>query len=239
MVSPTLQAHNYHLPITWNCGDPGGTLCWNFPILRNSSEGSNRYLWWELQTETYAAVVFDLSGDRPWKQTKVASNTRITMNLVALRIFEGKNLSCHDFKICCWSIAKTCLSPTWALRFVRMEVCTSYEMCWGWEECVCALTPKHGAGAGVMLVLWMEQALHSLRVLDAKRCISLAELEYSILTVCSWSSFTNKSGFVLLEAVQLKLKRVFDGFYGKWPGLVWTPALLGKLVWPEELRLAP
>lgn len=57
------------------------------------------------------------------------------------------------------------------------------------------------------------------------------------MTVCSLSSFTNKFGFVSLEAVQLKLKCVFDGFYWKWAGLVRPPAELGKLVCPEELRL--
>lgn len=58
------------------------------------------------------------------------------------------------------------------------------------------------------------------------------------MTVCSWSSFKNKFGVVILEAVQLKLKYVFDGFYGKQAGLVGTLAGLGRLVCPEDLRLA-
>lgn len=58
------------------------------------------------------------------------------------------------------------------------------------------------------------------------------------MTDCNWSSFTNKFGVVLLEAVQPKLKCVFDGFYGKRAGLVRIPAELGRLVYPEELRLA-
>lgn len=69
-------------------------------------------------------------------------------------------------------------------------------------------------------------------------CLCVAELECSILTVCSWSSFTNNFGVVLLEAVQLKLKCIFDGFYGRRAGLVRTPAELGRLVCPEEWRLA-
>jgi len=44
--------------------------------------------------------------------------------------------------------------------------------------------------------------------------------------------------FFPLAAVQLKLKSGFDGFCGKWAGLVRPLAELGKLVCSEEPRLA-
>lgn len=56
-------------------------------------------------------------------------------------------------------------------------------------------------------------------------CLQLEFLQKQI-----WGCYTG--------GVQLKLKYVFDGFYGKQAGLVGTLAELGRLVCPEDLRLA-